>query len=141
MMGVVVFAALSLVGCERLQRAEELREWKPSDHHSRDDDKARATGAVSAATPDPGVQLAQLVEFAWRHQCAQCHGQAGKGDGPSGPMMATPDLTREEWQVAASDLDIASVIRSGRGKMPKFDLLPDVVLRGLVARIRSTRGR
>jgi len=139
--GVVVFVVCSLVGCEGLQRGEELREWQPSDHYSRDDYKARGTGAASAATSDPGVQLGQLAEFAWRHQCAPCHGQAGRGDGPSGPMIATPDLTREQWQATVSDLDMTSVIRSGRGKMPRFDLLPDAVLRGLVARIRSTRGR
>ena len=60
---------------------------------------------------------------------------------PFAQMVSAPDLTRESWQAAVSDVDIASVVREGKGKMPKFDRLPDVVLRGLVARIRSTRSR
>ena len=116
----------------------------PNDHHSRDDDRARPPGANSAASADPADrnrQLAQLIEFAWHQQCSQCHGPTGKGDGPSGPMVETPDLTREQWQAKVSDSEIVSIIRSGRGKMPRFDLLPDVVLRGIVSRIRSTRAR
>ncbi|MGA2449380.1 MAG: cytochrome c [Polyangiaceae bacterium] len=140
--GGLAVAACCLMGCDTSQSAEALPEWTPRDHHSRDEDKGRAAVAPSAsAQPDPGVELAQLVEFAWRQQCAQCHGQTGKGDGPSGPLVAAPDLTSDEWQAKASDVHIANVIRSGSGKMPKFDLLPDVVVRGLVLRIRSTRGR
>jgi hypothetical protein len=57
-----------------------------------------------------------------------------------GPMILAPDLTRAAWQAKATDADIAAVIQSGRNKMPRFDL-PDVVVRGLVARIRSLRGQ
>jgi hypothetical protein len=56
-------------------------------------------------------------------------------------MVSAPDLTSDQWQAKVSDLDIASAIHAGRGKMPKFDLLPDVVVRGLVLRIRSMRNR
>jgi cytochrome c oxidase cbb3-type subunit 3 len=55
-------------------------------------------------------------------------------------MILAPDLTRAAWQAKATDADIAAVIQSGRNKMPRFDL-PDVVVRGLVARIRSLRGQ
>ena len=64
----------------------------------------------------------------------------GKGDGPNGPMMKASDLTREEWQASVTDADIAAVIKTGKGRMPKFDL-PDPVVRGLVGRIRAVRGR
>lgn len=147
LVGAMALLASLLVDCERLQPVEEIREWTPNDHHSRDDDRARPQGSTSAATADPADstdrnrQLAQLIEFAWRQQCSQCHGPTGKGDGPSGPMVETPDLTREQWQAAVSDSEIVSIIRSGRGKMPRFDLLPDVVLRGIVSRIRSMRAR
>jgi hypothetical protein len=58
-----------------------------------------------------------------------------------GPMVKAPDLTREDFQARATDSDIANVIKLGRGKMPKFDSLPEPALRGLVARIRSLRGK
>jgi cytochrome c oxidase cbb3-type subunit 3 len=130
-------------GCDRTRSASsDLREWKPTDHHSRDDDRPIPNAATSAsAQPDQESQLGQLVEFAWHQQCANCHGLTGKGDGPSGPMVGAPDLTIEAWQAKVSDSELAEVIRFGKGKMPKFDLLPDAVRRGLVSRVRLMRGR
>jgi cytochrome c oxidase cbb3-type subunit 3 len=139
-------ACLALVGasggCDRPPSPGSAKEWTPVDHHSQDDEKAQAAQGAQAAQPKGGGRgddAVQLVEIAWRQQCATCHGPSGKGDGPMGAMMQAPDLTRAAWQTKASDADIAAVIQSGRNKMPKFDL-PDPVVRGLVARIRSLRG-
>lgn len=55
-------------------------------------------------------------------------------------MLRAPDLTRPDWQDRVSDQDIATIIRNGKDKMPKFDLPPQV-LDGLVKRIRSSRAR
>ncbi len=55
-----------------------------------------------------------------------------------GPMVQAPDLSRADWQAKVTDAEMAATIRSGRNRMPKFDL-PDGVLRGLVARIRLLR--
>jgi cytochrome c oxidase cbb3-type subunit 3 len=134
---------LLALACDRAPSAASLPEWTPGDHHSQDDDKAQAQGAQQAspgASTASGSNALQLVEIAWRQQCAACHGAGGKGDGPMGPMVRASDLTREEWQAKASDAEIAAVIQTGRDKMPRFDL-PEPVVRGLVARIRSLRGR
>ena len=140
---LVASAACLAVGvgtsaCDRPPSAGSAKEWTPADHHSQDDDKAQAAQGAPARSAK-GDDAAQLVEIAWRQQCATCHGTSGKGDGPMGAMMQAPDLTRAAWQTKASDADIAAVIQAGRNKMPKFDL-PDPVVRGLVARIRSLRG-
>jgi cytochrome c oxidase cbb3-type subunit 3 len=127
----------SFVGCERPPAPESLKEWTPSDHHSQDDDKA-ATGQVSGSAPK-GSGDAQLVDIAWRQQCSSCHGPMGKGDGQMGPMVQAPDLSRGDWQAKVSDAEMAATIKNGKNRMPKFDL-PDTVLRGLVARIRTLRG-
>jgi mono/diheme cytochrome c family protein len=144
--------ALALAACERPPSAESLREWTPADHRSTDDDKV-ATGARQAAATKPnranappgqtGVgapETAQLVELTWRQQCSTCHGPVGKGDGQMGPMLRVPDLTREAWQAAVSDAEIAATIKNGKGKMPNFDV-PAGVLEGLVARVRAARGQ
>ena len=55
-------------------------------------------------------------------------------------MVKAPDLTQADWQSKVTDEQIAQVITSGKNRMPKFDLPPDVVA-GLVARIRSSRAR
>jgi cytochrome c oxidase cbb3-type subunit 3 len=51
-------------------------------------------------------------------------------------MVQAPDLTRADWQAKVTDVEMAATIRAGRNRMPSFTL-PDPVLSGLVARIRS----
>jgi cytochrome c oxidase cbb3-type subunit 3 len=103
---------------------------------------ASPTPAGSAATVDgrnAADDVGPLVDLTWRQQCANCHGITGHGDGQLGPMVRAPDLTREDWQSKVTDREIAATIKSGKGKMPNFDV-PDPVIDGLVARVRATRG-
>ena len=55
-------------------------------------------------------------------------------------MVRAPDLSRPDWQEKVSDDEIATTIRNGKNKMPKFDL-PDQVVAGLVQRIRAFRAK
>ncbi|WP_423790348.1 c-type cytochrome, partial [Listeria monocytogenes] len=71
-----------------------------------------------------------MIELAWRRNCASCHGASGRGDGPQGPMVRAPDLTRQEWLDTITDDEIARTIRKGKNKMPAFEL-PDQVVEGL----------
>jgi cytochrome c oxidase cbb3-type subunit 3 len=133
---VAVVSACVVTGCDRPPSADHLREWTPTDH-----DRVEENAKQQAAAPKGSSSGADaLVEATWKAQCFQCHGPVGRGDGPNGPMVKASDLTSPEWQDKTSDLDIAATIKNGKGKMPKFDL-PDPVVRGLVARIRATRGR
>jgi cytochrome c oxidase cbb3-type subunit 3 len=54
-------------------------------------------------------------------------------------MLQVRDLTAPEWQSKVTNEEIATTIKTGKNKMPKFDL-PDPVIQGLVLRIRSLRG-
>lgn len=87
-----------------------------------------------------GTDVAQLVDLTWRQQCSGCHGLSGRGDGQMGPMLEVRDLTAADWQSKVTDEQIATTIKSGKNKMPKFDSLPDPVIQGLVLRIRGLRG-
>jgi mono/diheme cytochrome c family protein len=129
-----------LCGCDSPPAPADLREWTPQDHDHGDDKQKAASGAQAAAgtATDDGTRT--LVEATWRNQCASCHGPIGHGDGPSGPMVRATDLTKTEWQSSVTDPQIAASISNGKGKMPRFDLPPNV-LAGLVARIRAVRGR
>jgi mono/diheme cytochrome c family protein len=142
--------AFAICACDRPPPTDSLTEWTPGDHHSTDDDKLApgmrqqapaGTGqqARQGGSAANGSEVTQLVDLAWRQQCSSCHGPAGKGDGQMGPMMKAPDLTREEWQSQVTDAQIAASIKSGKGKMPAFNM-PDPVIEGLVARVRATRG-
>lgn len=121
-------ALLVLAGCDR----KPTREWTPADHD----------GAAASPPPraDPAEAQAQLVDVTWSRQCATCHGPAGRGDGPSGPMVQAPDLTQPAWQEGVTDEQIARAILQGKGKMPRFELPPATVA-GLVQRVRGLRGR
>jgi mono/diheme cytochrome c family protein len=131
--------SLSPVACDRAPAAESLPQWSPVDHHSSDDDKLQSGAQAQGVRPKTG-DVAQLVDIAWRQQCTTCHGPLGRGDGQMGPMVQAPDLTQAEWQSKVTDAEMAATIKSGRNRMPRFDL-PDPVLAGLVARIRSLRAR
>jgi mono/diheme cytochrome c family protein len=135
---VLVGALVGSIGCESPPSAAALQQWTPADHHSTDDDKLGPQRQAPEANPGDGV--AQLVDITWRQQCTNCHGPAGRGDGQMGPMLHAPDLSRAEWQSVVTDAELSATIKNGKNRMPKFDL-PDVVLQGLVARIRSLRGR
>lgn len=138
---IVLVALVALAACRRPRG--EVREWRPEDHDRTDESPAagRVPGRAPAASASgAAASIAPLVEATWRTQCALCHGMGGAGDGPQGPMVRAPNLTRADWQAKVTDAEIAATITEGRGRMPKFDLPPDVV-RGLVQRIRTLGGR
>ncbi|MEZ4301295.1 MAG: cytochrome c [Polyangiaceae bacterium] len=130
---IALALALTAAGCDR--GSSEVREWGPDDH----DQPPSAAGQVSARPATGGVDPS-IIDLAWRRNCATCHGAVGRGDGPQGPMVRAPDLTRESWQSNVTDDEIATTIRKGKNKMPAFDL-PDQVVVGLVQRIRAARGK
>ncbi len=51
-------------------------------------------------------------------------------------MVGAPNLADPAWQAAATDAQIAAIIRTGRGKMPAFDL-PEQTVERLIALVRS----
>ena len=139
-LAIALILAASAAACDRPPSADSLKEWTPVDHHSTDDDKlGRAASPQSgraSASAAAGGDLTQLVDVTWRQQCTTCHGPMGRGDGQMGPMVQAPDLTRSDWQSKVTDVEMAATIKAGRNRMPSFNL-PDPVLSGLVARIRS----
>jgi cytochrome c oxidase cbb3-type subunit 3 len=138
-----VFAALFAVGgCDSPPAAADLREWTPQDHDHSDEKERVASGAQAMPAPSGSKEDGNrvLVESTWRSQCFPCHGPVGHGDGPNGPMVKASDLTRADWQSNMTDAQISASITNGKGKMPRFDLPPNVV-QGLVARIRASRAR
>ena len=142
---------LAVAACERPPSTDSLREWAPGDHDRAEEQSLQPNrptapstgqgGQGNAARGDAGDTTAvTLVEATWESACAPCHGPVGHGDGPNGPMVNAPDITRDDLLAKITDDEIASQIRNGKNRMPKFDL-PDPVVRGLVARIRAMRGR
>ena len=114
----------------------DVRPWQADDHDRPSGNSRQVSGTVA-----PGEEEASLIAVAWRQNCARCHGMAGRGDGPEGRMLRTPDLTRADFHDRSSDAEIANVIKKGRNKMPAFESLPDKVIEGLVRHIRRLGGR
>lgn len=131
----LVLTATVLAGCDRAPA--DSREWRPADHESLD----QAPATAPTQRPPSKETDQTLVEVAWQRSCASCHGPTGRGDGPEGPMVRAPDLTRADWQARVTDAQLAETIRGGRNRMPAFGDLPASVIDGLVRRIRASRGR
>ncbi|AUX43095.1 hypothetical protein SOCE26_045360 [Sorangium cellulosum] len=129
--------AAGLLGCD--PGSGDVRQWTPADHDPPSPNENQggkvAARPVASTETDPG-----LIELAWQRNCASCHGRAGRGDGPQGPMVRAPDLTNAAWQERVTDAQMAETIKKGKDKMPAFDL-PQPVIDGLVKRIRSSRAR
>jgi len=120
----------------------EVREWAAGDHDQPANASTTQGPAGQRGAPQgrsTGNDSIDLTEVAWQKNCVTCHGRGGAGDGPQGPMLHAPDLTRPEWQDKVTDTQIAATIRTGKNKMPAFDL-PAPVLDGLVKRVRGLRG-
>lgn len=132
---LVILSAALASACDR-PPSVELKEWTATDH---DGEQKGAASGKQGAKGDAGGTPA-LVEITWRQQCATCHGVAGKGDGPQGPMFKAADLARSDWQDKVKDDEIVATIVNGKGRMPKFEL-PEDIVRGLVLRIRSFRAQ
>jgi mono/diheme cytochrome c family protein len=96
-------------------------------------DKADAKNPL-ASTDEVINRGYQLV-----HQsCAECHGEAGEGDGPAAANMTPPPAN---WRAAAfqaqSDACIFWKLSTGRGAMPPANRMPETQRWQIVTFIRS----
>ena len=136
---LLVCVSTSLVACRA--RPEGLREWRPEDHDHAEEDQKLAAGAASAnPAAVRAAGMANVVDAAWTAQCASCHGLSGRGDGPQGPMLRARDFTDAAWQRDVKNEQLAEAIAKGRGKMPAFELPPEMIA-ALVQKVRSFGAR
>jgi high-affinity iron transporter len=80
----------------------------------------------------------------YKTNCAACHGESGKGDGPAAGVLkpAPRDHTDAAYMSTLTDKDIADIIKMGgavKGKplMPSHPQFKDQQLQALVAYVRS----
>jgi mono/diheme cytochrome c family protein len=81
----------------------------------------------------------------WRHDCAKCHGDNGRGDTKIGHKLYINDLTDASIQAKFTDQEATNAIKVGlkdaRGKviMKAVDGLSDEEIKALVAYVRSLK--
>lgn len=113
-------------------------------------DSGGAPGAAKAMAkaepPAPAVTPAVLEQgqTLYKANCAACHGDTGKGDGPGAGVFKPPprDHTDRAYMSTLTDKQIADIIKMGgamRGKplMPSHPQFKDPELQALVAFVRS----
>lgn len=117
---------------------------------SQPDPGSTPTATVAAAAGKPGVTPAMLEKgrAIYKANCAACHGDGGKGDGPgAGAFKPRPrDHTDAAYMNTLTDKTIADVIVMGgaiKGKplMPSHPQLRGPDLDALVAHVRSLSAR
>ena len=117
---------------------------------------ALAAAVVAAALLAPAVALAAgdaaAGKTTFTTNCATCHGEGGKGDGPLGAALTPPprDFTKAEFKFdtdkdgkAGTDADLKNVIHNGAMKfggsplMAPWPAFTDAQLADLIAYIRT----
>jgi mono/diheme cytochrome c family protein len=89
------------------------------------------------ATSEPTLKAARGI---YMDECAQCHGERGKGDGPEAAMHDPPpsDITDTRHMNTVTDGEIFYQISEGRKPMPSFKKrLTEDQRWGLVLLVRS----
>ena len=137
--------ALALVACGK--RTDDGRGPADPAPGAPAGDRASATATVDDASAASPAGEARSI-FATR--CAGCHGQSGKGDGPTAASLnpAPRDYTDKAWQASVTDADLARVIVEGGGALGRSQMMPPApdlrekpaVVAELVKLIRSFGG-
>jgi mono/diheme cytochrome c family protein len=117
---------------------------------------ALAAAVVAAALLAPAVALAAgdaaAGKTTFTTNCATCHGEGGKGDGPLGAALTPPprDFTKAEFKFdtdkdgkPGTDADLKSVIQKGAGAfggsplMAPWPAFTDAEIANVIAYIRT----
>jgi len=88
----------------------------------------------------PSESTLKTARGIYKDQCAQCHGERGKGDGPEAAMHnpSPSDISDSKRMNTVSDGEIFYQISEGRKPMPSFKKKLTVEQRwGLVLLVRS----
>jgi mono/diheme cytochrome c family protein len=113
---------------------------------SQADSSSSPTVSVAVAAAKPAVTPAMLEQgrAIYTANCAACHGEGGKGDGPGAGVLKPPprDHTDPAYMKTMTDKNIADVIVMGgaiKGKplMPSHPQLRGAELDALVAFVKS----
>jgi mono/diheme cytochrome c family protein len=147
---VLTLSVFTEIGCSRVDK--EIREWRPMDHDQEAETNprnleslgqqaqtARVTSEIDGAKTTKSVGTVDGLadaRNAWIAMCSGCHGQQGQGDGPRGAGVRATNLSDRQWQQSTSDVEIAKIISSGRGRMPSFELSPEATAK-MIQLIRS----
>ena len=105
-----MFSSLALVLLFGLTMSIAARqEHSKEPHQHAEAAKMQNPVAADAASLEAGKKL-------YADNCADCHGEEGKGDGPAAPYAGDPppsNLADADWKHGASDGEIFLIIRDG----------------------------
>jgi len=97
-----------------------------------------ATGALLVMLmATPSQAKAQDAAALYKKSCVACHGVAGKGDGPMGPGMKTPDMTNAAELAKKTDTQLEEAITKGGKGMRAYSTFTPAEVKALVAYVRT----
>jgi mono/diheme cytochrome c family protein len=100
---------------------------------------ASAKATRNPVAKDAGIQAGKSL---FESNCAMCHGNTGKGDGPVGAALnPKPRNLADKAVQGQADGDLFWKISEGRGSMPGWKVLPQKDRWSLVHYLRSLAGK
>ena len=132
------FPSLALVLGFLLTTSVVARQVHPKEPHQHAEAaKMQNPVAADAASIEAGKKI-------YTDNCADCHGEEGKGDGPAAPYAGDPppsNLADAEWKHGSTDGEIFSAIKNGvppeLNMIPFGDQLEDADIWNVVNYLRS----
>ncbi len=96
---------------------------------------ASAKGVKNPVAKAAGIKAGKSL---FEGNCAMCHGNTGKGDGPAGAALnPRPKNLSDKAVQTQTDGELFWKISEGRGAMPPWKMLPEKDRWSLVQYIRS----
>jgi mono/diheme cytochrome c family protein len=139
LLGASLVALLAL-GCPQdkpaqpTQPASQVQPAQPATQAAQPAEPAQPAQPVAAA---PSVDEGKKLYFTG---CANCHGPDGTGAMMRGMMPKIGDLTSAETHGRLKDDDIATLIKTGRDKMPPFgSVFNENQIKSIVAYVRTLK--
>jgi mono/diheme cytochrome c family protein len=93
--------------------------------------------AVIAAASSAESLHAQAGADTYKSKCMMCHAADGSASTPTGKMMKVPPFSSPDL-IKASDTDLITATKNGKGKMPAYNgKLTDAQIKDVIGYVRT----
>lgn len=130
---------------------DEVKTAMSQDAQAANGDVAAAAAAAAGAdsSSEPWISSPAMIakgKEVYRANCAVCHGDSGKGDGPAGAAIGARDLVEGKWKVGGDAISLFKSITDGisgtsMAAFPQIDLQDRWAIVHFIHSITKNKGK